>query len=85
MEEFIHKTVKDTISLGRIKAKPISCTASHIRTTDGENSIKLVIDGSVVFCLSTNNHGPDYRESVIQISDLLRRIAEDPCTIKEQE
>jgi hypothetical protein len=83
MEEFIHKTVKDTISLGRVKAKPLLCTSSHTRTTDGEDSIKLVIDGCVIFCLSTNNHGPDYRESVIQISDLLRRIAENPCTIKE--
>lgn len=81
MEEFVHKTVSDSITLDRAKAGPIECVCIRSRTSNGVAAIELRINGSVALQLSTTTYGDGYEQAAVQIADLLRRMAENPCRL----
>jgi hypothetical protein len=81
MEEFIHKTISDSILLDRAKSGPVECKCLRTRTSKGFAAIELRIGGAVALSLSSDTYGAEYEQVAMQIADLLQRVAKNPCTL----
>ena len=81
MDQFIHKTISDTIRLKRAKAGPVECVVTRTRTSKAYAAIQLSIDNSTVLCITREAYGDDYEQAVRDIAELLIRAADEPCAL----
>lgn len=83
MEDFVHRTITESIELPGKQVPPVVCTVMRTRTSKGFASITLRIEGKEILKISNINYGDFYEVAVRDIAHLLLQIANNSCKLPE--